>query len=124
MIGRRHFIALLGGAATAWPVAARGQQLTRPARIGFLGSTTMASQGAWVAAFVQRMREIGWIEGRNLNIEVRWAEGRPERFAEIAAELVGLTRRSGGVVCRQLDDLDAIFKFDTCDDLRQLFCAF
>jgi len=85
---RREFITLIGGAAAAWPLAARAQQSgTRPT-IGYLGSATPATQGQWVAAFVQRLRELGWIEGRTIAIEYRWAEGRTERAAEIAAELV------------------------------------
>ena len=85
---RREFVALIGAAA-AWPLAARAQQPKLPT-IGYLGSGTPVTDSQWVAAFVQRMRELGWIDGRNLAIEVRWAEGRTERFAEIAAELVRL----------------------------------
>ena len=84
---RREFITLLGGAA-AWPVAARAQQAGKLPTIGFLVAGTPTSHGQWVAAFVQRLRELGWIEGRTITIEYRWAEGRSERFAEIAAELV------------------------------------
>jgi putative tryptophan/tyrosine transport system substrate-binding protein len=84
---RRQFIRLLGGAA-AWPLAARAQQPEKVPTIGFLGAGTPAIQGQWVAAFVQRLRELGWIEGRTVEIEYRWAEGRTERFAEIAAEFV------------------------------------
>jgi len=88
-VKRREFITLLGGAA-AWPLAARAQQPgTRPT-IGYLGSATPATQGQWVAAFVQRLRELGWIENRAVAIEVRWAEGRNERYSEIAAEFVRL----------------------------------
>jgi putative tryptophan/tyrosine transport system substrate-binding protein len=83
---RREFITLL--AAAAWPVAARGQQ--KLPTIGFLGTTTASAWGPWTAAFVQRLREFGWIEGRTIAIEYRWAEGRSERFAEIAAEFVRL----------------------------------
>jgi putative ABC transport system substrate-binding protein len=90
MIGRRELITLLGGAAAAWPAAARAQQAGKLPTIGFLGSTTLASQATWLTAFRQRLRELGWIEGRTVTIEVRWAEGRPERFAEIAAEFVRL----------------------------------
>src|SRR6516162_3654994 len=86
---RREFITLLGGAA-AWPLAARAQQPAMVPTIGFLGSGTPAAHGHWVAAFAQRLRELGWIEGRNISIEYRWAESRPERFAEIAAEFVRL----------------------------------
>jgi ABC-type uncharacterized transport system substrate-binding protein len=88
-IGRRELITLLGGAA-AWPVAARAQQSGRLPTIGFLGPITHSAASEWLAAFVQRLRELGWIEGRTIAIEVRWAEGRNERFAEIAAEFVRL----------------------------------
>jgi putative ABC transport system substrate-binding protein len=87
-MNRRDFIALLGGAAAAWPLAAGAQQAGKLPTIGYLGSGTPATQSAWVAAFVQRLRELGWIEGRTVAIEYRWAEGRDERFAKIAAELV------------------------------------
>jgi putative tryptophan/tyrosine transport system substrate-binding protein len=85
---RREFIAGLVGAAAAWPVAARAQQRAKLPTIGFLGSGTAAAQSQWTAAFVQRLRELGWSEGRNVAIEYRWGEGRSERFAEIAAEFV------------------------------------
>jgi putative tryptophan/tyrosine transport system substrate-binding protein len=89
---RRAFILLLGGAAAAplllWPLAARAQQPRKLPTIGFLGSGTAAAQSQWIATFVQRLRELGWIEGRTVAIEYRWAEGRNERFAEIAAEFV------------------------------------
>jgi putative tryptophan/tyrosine transport system substrate-binding protein len=88
-IGRRKFLATLGGAAVAWPLAAWAQQSAMPV-IGFLGGPTASASGPWVAAFAQRLRELGWIEGRTVAIEVRWAEGRSERFAEIAAEFVRL----------------------------------
>jgi putative tryptophan/tyrosine transport system substrate-binding protein len=87
-IRRREFIVTLGGAATAWPFAARAQQAAMRPTIGFLGSGTPAVQGQWVAAFVQRLRELGWIEGRNLTIEYGWAEGSADRAAELAAEFV------------------------------------
>ena len=83
---RRDFIAGLASAA-AWPVVGHPQQPAMPV-IGFLGSSTPTSQSAWVAAFTRRLRELGWIEGRTVRIEYRWAEGRPERFTEIAAEFV------------------------------------
>ena len=87
-IERRKFLATLGGAAAAWPLAARAQQAAKLPTIGFLVAGTPSSHGQWVAAFVQRLRELGWIEGRTITIEYRWAEGRSERFAEIAAEFV------------------------------------
>ena len=87
---RRVFITLLGGTAVAWPLAARAQQPGKLPTVGLLGSGTPASQGKWAAAFQQRLHELGWIEGRTVAIEVRWAGGRRDRFAEIAAEFVGL----------------------------------
>src|SRR5262249_20261910 len=87
---RRTFITLLGGAAAAWPLAARAQQAGKPPTIGFLGQTTLSGGSEWVAAFVQRLHELGWNEGRTIAIEYRWAEGREERFAEVAAEFVRL----------------------------------
>jgi len=72
---RREFITLLGGAAAAWPLAAHAQQ-GKLATIGLMGSNTAAAQSQWTAAFVQRLHELGWIEGRSLAIEYRWAEGR------------------------------------------------
>jgi putative tryptophan/tyrosine transport system substrate-binding protein len=88
-VKRREFITLFGGAA-AWPLVARAQQPAKLPTIGFLGSTTPASQSQLTAAFVQRLRELGSIEGRTVAIEYRWAEGRSERFAEFAAEFVRL----------------------------------
>ncbi len=85
---RREFLTLLGGAA-AWPLGVRAQQPVMPV-IGFLGANTPASQGQWTAAFVQRLRELGWSEGRNISIQYRWAEGRADRSAEIAAEFARL----------------------------------
>jgi putative ABC transport system substrate-binding protein len=87
---RRDFIAGISGSAATWSLDARAQQGGKPATIGLLGSGTAATQNQWTAAFVQRMRELGWIEGRNLTVEYRWAEGRTERFAEIADEFVRL----------------------------------
>jgi putative ABC transport system substrate-binding protein len=78
---RREFIALLGGTA-AWPLAARAQQRAQLPTIGFLGASTPAIAGQWVSAFVQRLRELGWIEGRTIAIEYRWAEGRSSRATE------------------------------------------
>jgi ABC-type uncharacterized transport system substrate-binding protein len=89
MIQRRGFITLLGGAAL-WPIVARAQQAAKLPTIGFLGPTTPSSQSQHLAAFVQRLRELGWTEGRDVAIEVRWAEGRDERYAEIANEFVRL----------------------------------
>ena len=84
---RREFITLLGGATAAWPLAVRAQQAGKLPTIGFVGSNASA-WGAWTAAFVARLHDLGWIEGRTVGIEYRWSEGRPERIAEIAAEFV------------------------------------
>jgi putative tryptophan/tyrosine transport system substrate-binding protein len=84
---RRDFITFLGAAAT-WPLAAHAQQPAKLPTIGFLGSSTLSAWSDWVAAFVQRLRQLGWIEGRTIAIEYRWAEGRSERFTEMAAEFV------------------------------------
>ena len=89
-MNRREFITLLGGAVAAWPLAARAQQAGKLPTIGFLGTTTPSAWSQWVAAFVQRLRDFGWIEGRTIAVEYRWGEGRDERFVEIAAELVQL----------------------------------
>jgi putative ABC transport system substrate-binding protein len=87
---RREFITLLGGAAVAWPLAARAQQQAKLPTIGLWGPSTLSAASQRVARFVQRLRELGWIEGRTVTIEYRWAEGRNERAAEIAAEFVRL----------------------------------
>ena len=83
---RRAFISLLGGVAAAWPLAAHAQQTGKLPTIGFLGASTPSAWSQWTAAFVQRLRELGWTEGRTVAIEYRWAEGRSERYADIAAE--------------------------------------
>jgi putative ABC transport system substrate-binding protein len=83
---RREFLGALGSTAIAWPLAARAQQAGKVPTIGFLGASTPSALSQQVAAFVQRLRERDWIEGRTVAIEYRWAEGRSERFAEIAAE--------------------------------------
>ena len=88
-IGRRELLAALGGAAAAWPLAARAQQAGKLPVIGFIGADT-TSWGPWSGAFVARLRELGWIEGRTVAMEYRWTEGRPERPAEFAAEFVRL----------------------------------
>jgi putative ABC transport system substrate-binding protein len=91
---RREFIILAGCAAATssllWPVVARAQQPTKLRTIGSFDSSTPATESQRLAHFVQRLRELGWIEGRNVAIEYRWAEGRNERSAEIAAEFVRL----------------------------------
>jgi putative tryptophan/tyrosine transport system substrate-binding protein len=85
---RRDFISALGG-AVAWPIATRAQQAGKPPTIGFLG-TDATLWSPFTAAFVGRLRELGWIDGRTIAIEYRWAEGRPEHVAGIASEFVRL----------------------------------
>jgi putative ABC transport system substrate-binding protein len=87
---RRKFLTLLGGAAVAWPLAAHAQQSARLPTIGFLGAATASVWSQLNAAFVQRLHELGWIEGRTVAIEYRWAEGQSTHFAEIAAEFARL----------------------------------
>src|SRR5262249_51170907 len=88
-IVRRKFLATLGGAA-AWPLAARAQQPGKLRTIGFSGQSTRSAESELVAAFAQRLRELGWIENQTVVIEYRWSEGRAERFGQIAAEFVRL----------------------------------
>ena len=84
---RRDFVTLIGGAAAAWPLAGRAQPAGKVPTIGFLGTDTSGYISS-LAAFAERLKELGWIEGRTVAIEYRWSEGRPERVAEIAAEFV------------------------------------
>jgi putative tryptophan/tyrosine transport system substrate-binding protein len=86
---RRQFITLLGGGAAAWPLVARAQQPGKLPTIGFIGANATV-WSPWTAVFVERLRALGWIEGHTIAIDYRWAEGRPERVAEIAAEFVRL----------------------------------
>jgi putative ABC transport system substrate-binding protein len=87
MIGRRQFTTLLGGAAATWPLATLAQQAAKLPIIGLLGAGTAAGQSQWTAALVQRLRELGWSEGRDVLIEHRWADGHRAHYDEIAAEL-------------------------------------
>ena len=99
MSTRREFIRLVGGAAAAWPVAALAEQPGKQRIIGFLGAATPTVTSPWTAAFVERLREVGWIEGRTIAIEYRWAEGRTEQFSQIAAEFA---RLKVDVMCRNV----------------------
>jgi putative ABC transport system substrate-binding protein len=87
---RREFITLLGGTALTWPLAARAQQPAKLPSIGYLGPNTRAFEVHRLGALVQRLRELGWIEGRTILIDYRWADGRNERLPEIMAEFVKL----------------------------------
>src|SRR5262249_43686624 len=86
---RREFITFLGGAAAAWPLVGLAQTNKLPT-IGFLGANNPSVQALWTAAFVQRLRELGWIEGRTVAIEYRWGEGHSDRAPEVVAEFVRL----------------------------------
>jgi putative tryptophan/tyrosine transport system substrate-binding protein len=87
---RREFLSIVGTAAAAWPLTARAQQRAKLPTIGFLGGGTSSAMSLWTAAFVQRLRELSWIEGRTIAIEYRWAEGRSDHLADSAAEFVRL----------------------------------
>jgi putative ABC transport system substrate-binding protein len=87
---KRDFITLLGGAVVTWPLGVQAQQPTKLPTIGFLGASTASTLSLRTAAFTQRLRELGWIEGRTVAIDYRWAETRPERMGEIAEEFVWL----------------------------------
>jgi putative ABC transport system substrate-binding protein len=92
---RREFITLLGGVVVACPFGARAQQPERMRRIGFLGPLSEQTQLQWTTAFVRGLRDHGWIEGITISIDYRWADGRSDRVAELAAELV---QRNGVIV--------------------------
>src|SRR6516165_7900441 len=91
-IGRREFITLLGGAAAAWPLAARAQQTERTRRIGVLTVFSKSDPEGQrrIAALLQRLQELGWADGRNVRIEFRWAGGDPDQSRFYAGELVGM----------------------------------
>jgi putative tryptophan/tyrosine transport system substrate-binding protein len=86
---RREFIALAGGAAASWPLVVHAQQASKLPTVGLLGADQTV-WSPWTAAFSTRLGELGWIEGRTVTIEYRWSQARPERNAQLAAELVSL----------------------------------
>jgi len=87
---RREFLRIVCGTAAGWTLAAQAQQAGKPPTIGFLGPLTQSAMSSWTSAFVQRLRELGWIEGRTAAIEYRWAEGNTEHFTAITKEFVRL----------------------------------
>src|SRR5215510_8545624 len=93
-MGRRDFVALLGSAATAWPLATRAQQAGMPV-VGFLGAGLAAEWARLIASFRQGLEEVGFVEGQNVHIEYRWAENQYDRLPLLAADLV---RRQATVI--------------------------
>jgi ABC-type uncharacterized transport system substrate-binding protein len=85
---RREFISLLGGAAAGWPLAARAQQASEVTLVGLLSPFSPSTAAAWHKAFGQGLRELGWVEGKNIRIEYRYAEGREDRLPDLAVDLV------------------------------------
>ena len=116
-------ISLLAGTAAAWPLAARAQQAGKLPTIGFLGVSSAGAIAGWLPAFVQRLRELGWIEGRTVAINYRWAEGQTERFSEIAAEFVRLkvdvivTAGSGAAAAKEVTSVIPIVFYVSTDPL-------
>jgi len=89
-VRRREFITLLGGAAAAWPIMAHAQHAGKTSRIGYLGISSSSLEPHYVGAFRQKLRELGYVDGENIAIEYRWAEGQDDRLPSLAIELVRL----------------------------------
>ena len=87
---RRDFITLISGAASVWPLTAHAQQDGKRPTIGFLGASSESSWAAQVSSFNQRLRELGWVDGRTVSIVYRWAEGKTNLYSDFAAEIVQL----------------------------------
>src|SRR5262249_14434402 len=118
---RREFITLLGGAAAAWPRAAHAQQSAKLPTVGFLGQSTPLGEGERAVVFAQRLREFGWIEGRTVAIEYRWAGGQDDRLAEIAAEFVRLkVDISGSTFCATPFRASAVWRSWAMSAIRSL----
>jgi putative ABC transport system substrate-binding protein len=116
---RREFIAFVGGTAAAWPLAARAQKSGKLPVIGFLGATTPSVWSPFVDAFLQRLRELGWVDGSTVAIDYRWAQGRDERYAEFAAEFV--RRKVDVIVTAGTDATMAVEK--TTSEIPIVFAA-
>ena len=87
---RREFISLLGGAAAAWPLSASAQQTGKVSRIGYLGASSASLERRDLDAFRQTLRDLGYVEGENITIEYRWAEGDDSQFLGLAFDLIEL----------------------------------
>jgi putative tryptophan/tyrosine transport system substrate-binding protein len=123
---RRKFIKLIGGAAVVWPVTARAQQSAMPV-IGFLNGASPGPYAPYLAAFHRGLKENGFIEGRNVAIEYRWAEGYYDRFGELAADLVrrqvaviAATGNPGGPIAAKMATTTIPIVFSIPDDPLQL----
>ena len=105
---RREFITLLGSAAAAWPVAARGQESVQARRVGVLmnSAATDATYQSYLAAFTEALHQLGWIEGQNLRIDVRWSAGDAALARIYAAQLIGL--RPDVILTSSTNNLKAI----------------
>jgi hypothetical protein len=108
---RREFIKVVAGSAATWPLVAHAQQAGKLPTIGFLGDSA-SGWSPWTAAFVARLRELGWIEDRTIAIKYRWSDGRNERYPEIAAEFVRL----------KVDVIVAPGSAVATDDIRDPYC--
>src|SRR5215472_15365067 len=116
---RREFIAFLGGTAAGWPLTARAQKSGKTPVIGFLGATTPSVWSPFVEAFLQRLRELGWIDGSTVTIDYRWAQGRDELYAQFAAEFV--RRKVDVIVTAGTDATLAVKK--TTSEIPVVFAA-
>ena len=116
---RREFIAFVGGTAAAWPLAARAQKSGKIPTIGFLGATTASVWSAFVDTFLQRLRELGWIDGSTVGIEYRWAQGRDDLYSAFAAEFV--RRKVDVIVTAGTDATLAVMK--TTSEIPIVFAA-
>ena len=87
---RREFIMLLGGVVAGWPLPARAQRMEKMPQIGYLGVSSLSLEPHYIEAFRQKLRDLGHVEGKNIAIEYRWAEGQDDRLPNLASELVRL----------------------------------
>jgi putative tryptophan/tyrosine transport system substrate-binding protein len=108
---RREFITLLGGTVVAWPLAARAQQPAKLPTVGFIGSDTPDAYAVLLRAFRVGLKATGFIEGNNVAIEYRWAEGHYDRLSALAADLVGRLHARCKFAHHRLGDEVRCFRF-------------